>query len=127
MFNNILRLTVLLSVLAVASRAEATARGKAIIQRYHASYVSGTNTTSYFLYISNITDATAAVTLSFYESGSGSLLLDGDDNAAAGVLRATNTTSWDESPSGASVTFELAAKKTAWVEIAPSSGAKIGF
>lgn len=96
------------------------AEGSASIA-HHQSYYSSSTTETWEtkFYISNITSSTVSVTITFNDYD-GTLIQD-DDSATTGDIRGGNITNFDDTPTGASVTFDLAAKKTGYISVNSSA------
>jgi hypothetical protein len=96
-------------------------QGKAIIPHYVSNYTSAQSYRVPFTYITNITNSTITVTLTFYDN-TGNVITDGDGSSATGVIMGSGlTTNYNESVTGASVSFDIPAHNTVNVQLRCSS------
>ncbi|MGE0268599.1 MAG: hypothetical protein AB7S78_09125 [Candidatus Omnitrophota bacterium] len=99
------------------------ASGQAVVGGLNWTYTSTYYLTWPFIQLSNVTGADIDITIKIYDE-SGSIVTDGDDSTSTGLFRNNfggTVTNWDDNPTGASMSFTLAANSSVELRIAPSS------
>ncbi len=103
-----------------------TAGGQAFIPHHFSRTVSADVFNLTQVWISNISDVTVSITVTFYDH-TGAIITDSEGTSSGGILTAGGSNNYDETDSTGSMTFDLYAGDTVNVVIKDSGSSTIGY
>lgn len=125
-FRSISALVCLVMLLCAAVPSHA-ASGKALVNGFRGNWTSGNAYTANYLEITNISGATVTVKVTFYKQD-GTIITDDGPSTTGNITSIDPGASYTDSLGNATVSFDLAARRTTYLEVhAPSSALQHGY
>lgn len=113
-----------LAMLLMAAGASHAASGSALINGFRGQWTSGSNYLINYLEITNVSDSTATVKVTLYKQD-GTVITDDGSSSSGYITSVDPGSSYNDNLTGATVSFDLAAHKTTYLEVRATSSSLV--